>query len=254
LACPLPFRQLPRQASPPSDQQVRTFPVQYLPATLCSLYVALLANELLYNDIVSPALPSDQWIREVTLWFQTGLAMFQEHLMVFLNISKFNITSGAFQIYPVESMDQAGKDEAQWQCTSQKIRSNGQVQNFNFTALIVTIVLSFCIIITSLLIEPCAKLLRSSCRNRAGFLRQYARYTDNTYWILHVAMAATGVGPWRYGNDNVLKGTQVPTVSGPATLWPPVNDDNSLAGFYRAGFAPADPLATNAEEFYDGSE
>lgn len=213
------------------------------------LETGLLANEALFKGMLSPALPSDQWIREVRLWFETALSMLQDLTLGFLDISGFNNTQGAFQVTPVKNRSPSDREAAEWQCTGQKVRSRGQVQNFNVTGLIIIVGISTIIILVGLLLEPCVGVFRAIWKRPAGQLRQFARATDNRFWLLHAGLRGQGAYQWKYGSHDHVRGKEVPIIDGGLYFAPPVNDDGSRAPFYRI----AHPQTSPPESPYDHS-
>ncbi|KAH7126080.1 hypothetical protein EDB81DRAFT_910906, partial [Dactylonectria macrodidyma] len=155
-------------------------------ATLGS--TALLASELVYNNAISPPLPDEQWIREVTLWFQTGLSILQEQMMLFLDISALNDTSGAFILEPVKNSSEKDHVESEWQCTAQKIQSQGQVQNFNFAVVMIITTVAASIVILAWTLDSFVGCVRKRRDEPNGGVRQFARNTDNLYWLLHAGL------------------------------------------------------------------
>lgn len=204
-----------------------------------SLKSGLLANEVLFKGKLSPALPPDQWVREVRLWFETALSMMQDLTLNFLDISSFNNTGGAFTVTPVSNHDESDRQAAEWQCTGQKVRSRGQVQNFNVAGLIFIVATATTIVLVGLLLESCVGIFRRVWKKRPGQLRQFARATDNLYWLLHAGLRSSGAYHWRYGSYDDVRGKEVPIIDDPMCFGPPVNGDNSWAPFYRVVHPPS---------------
>ena len=198
-----------------------------------SLKLGLLANEVLFKGKLSPALPSDQWIREVQLWFETALSILQELTLGFVDISAFNNTEGAFKVQPVSSRNKSDREAAEWQCTAQKVRARGRAQNINVAGLIIIVATATTIVLAGLLLEPCVGIYRGLRKRQPGQLRQFARATDNLYWLLHAGLRGSGAGQWRYGSYDSIHGSEVPIIDDPVCFGPPVNDDSSWALFYR---------------------
>jgi len=175
--------------------------------------------------------------------------MLQEFTITFLDVSGFNDTTGAFKIAPVANQPVEDRRAAEWQCTGQKIRSRGQVQNFNVAAVFAIVVITGSILLIDLLLEPCVAIFRGRCRKqpgqlrerRAGELRQFSRATDNLYWLLYAGLRGSGAHPWRFGSDEEVREEEIPIIDGPVQFWPPVEDDYSWAPFYRCKRSSAEP-------------
>ncbi|KAH7123044.1 hypothetical protein EDB81DRAFT_952022 [Dactylonectria macrodidyma] len=163
----------------------------------------LLARELTYNNVVSASLPADQWKKEVTLWFETGLSLLQAHFLRFQG--RIDLSSpelyGDFLIYePIEEMPGGRlRDAAEYACQNQKFTTTGRYQNFRFFELMLIITISFCLIVSSVQLEPALTLIRRRWSTKTGQSRQLARDTDGKFWLLRFALESVGVGPWRRG-------------------------------------------------------
>jgi hypothetical protein len=208
---------------------------------------ALLANEAVLRNGLSPALPPDQWIREVRLWFETGLAVLQERTLLWLDMRAFNTSDGAFRLDAVAQRTDVFREPGEWACANQKVRARlGQAQNFSVVRLVVVVVVAVAVLVLGWLLEPCVALVRR-LRRRCGWcsgdgqMRQFARATDNLYWLLHAGLRGAGAAeyPWRYGDadedgeEGVVRDEEVPMLDVPGQFWPPVNHDGSWAPFYR---------------------
>ncbi|KAF3907983.1 hypothetical protein ABW20_dc0100483 [Dactylellina cionopaga] len=179
----------------------------------------LRASEFVYNNALSAPLPDDQWIREVTLWFQTGLSILQEQIVQFLDITLYNNSSDAFILLPTEILPDKERAQSEWQCAVQKIRSQGQFQNFNLTVLIIIAAIALLIIIISLVLETGVKYIRKKFKFSSN-TAQFTRSTDNLYWLLHAALLGGGVGDWKYGDNDQLEGVDIPISTVTVSTWP----------------------------------
>jgi len=167
--------------------------------------------------------------------------MLQELTLTFLDVSGFNDTTGAFKVEPVSNRSVEERRAAEWQCTGQKIRSRGQVQNFNVVAIVAIVVITGSILLIGLLLEPCVAVFRGRCKRqpgqlrerRPGELRQFSRATDNLYWLLYAGLRSSEAHPWQFGSDEELRDKEIPIIDAPVQFWPPINDDYSWAPFYR---------------------
>lgn len=137
-------------------------------------------------------------------------------MMLFLDISAFNDTSGAFILESAKDFSEKDRVESEWQCTAQKIQSQGQVQNFSFTAVLVIGIVSAIIILIGFILEPLIGCVRKR-RNRAdGGKRQLARDMDSSYWLLHAGLLGVGVTPWKYSGSEIPVTNEAITVQQPA--------------------------------------
>ncbi|KAH6982411.1 hypothetical protein EDB80DRAFT_825066 [Ilyonectria destructans] len=163
----------------------------------------LLARDHTYSDVFSAPLPSDQWQREVRLWFETGLALLQAHILRFLGrIDQSSpLMYGYFLTYrPLSELPNGPEREATHRlCYNQKIAMTGSYQNFRVPEVVLVITLSVWIIAVSLVLEPCMKIIRRVWVTREGQLREQSRDMDSKFWLLHKALESVGVEPWRRG-------------------------------------------------------
>jgi len=134
--------------------------------------------------------------------------------------------------------------KAEWQCTGQKVRCRGQAQNFNVAGLIVIVAMATTIVLVGLLLEPCVGVFRGIWKRRPRQLCQFARATDNLYWLLllHAGLCGSGAYQWRYGSYDSVHGEEVLIIDDPVCFGPPVNDDNSWEPFYQ--LAPPSPASS----------
>ncbi|KAH6977783.1 hypothetical protein EDB82DRAFT_557180 [Fusarium venenatum] len=167
----------------------------------------LLARDRTYSDTLSTSLPPDQWQKEATLWFETGLALLQAHFIRFLG--RIDLSSpamyGDFLIYkPLADLPLRPElDAARTLCHNQKIATTGRLQNFRCVDLILVFALSLCVILTSLLLERCVKTGRRHWVTHTGQSRQLTWEMDGKFWLLHIALGSVGVGPWRLGGNSM---------------------------------------------------
>lgn len=87
--------------------------------------------------LISPGLPDDQWQLETRRWFETGLAKLQANTKNFANLPYSDRDSIAYKFIPAGSLTNSTdlNSELHKLCSQQRIRSNGQVQNFNVASL-----------------------------------------------------------------------------------------------------------------------
>ena len=81
--------------------------------------------------MISPGLQDDQWHQEARLWFETGLAKFQLKTAEFANILLTVRDGTAYQMVSADAYSPFPELNAalESQCSQQRIRSQGQVQN-----------------------------------------------------------------------------------------------------------------------------
>lgn len=160
--------------------------------------------------------------------------------MLFLDISAYNDTSGAFILESVKDLPAKDRAELEWQCAAQKIPSQGQVQNFNFAAVIVIGTVSAAIILIGLILEPVIGWIRKPSKKdkehkedkkekKEKNKRQLARDMDSLYWLLRAALLGIGVTAW---NDD--EGDIPVTTTGVTVQHPGKDDRECCQRFYIA--------------------
>lgn len=116
----------------------------------CYPYETLLidksAAETVFQNIQSP-LPDDQWIIELSKWFEASLAGFQQSALEFAMGPQYLGESGVLD--PVASNDTL----VQRLCRSQLIRNSGQVQSFSMLGIVLILTLGGLILIMSVTME-----------------------------------------------------------------------------------------------------
>lgn len=133
------------------------------------------------------------------MWFETGLAQLQAHLLRFLD--RIDLTSpltyGFYLIFtPLHKIPQPLRDAAKKNCYNQRFITTGRFQNFRFFRLMLVIGVSLIIILTSLILEPCVRILRRFYVTATGEARQNARNTDSKFWLVRAVTDRFGAGPW----------------------------------------------------------
>ena len=167
-----------------------------------SLCKGLLASEKTASAI-SLELPDDQWVRELRLWFETALVNVPMGLPGFLgyvNQSMSPIDQVSWIFHPIENMSTGSeRDAIERYCHSHKMKYTAH-QNFNFLALILTIVSSLFIIAISIFLEPLLAFMRrrrwTGKTSDSGRVRQVARDLDDKYWLLGIALGTVAEGNW----------------------------------------------------------
>lgn len=100
----------------------------------------------MYSFLQSP-LPDDQWVVELSSWFQVGLASIQQSVLEYAT-GPFDLGQTGVIVRPNAS-DELG----QRLCKSQSIRNSGQVQSFSILGMTLIFALGGLIIIISLTME-----------------------------------------------------------------------------------------------------
>lgn len=100
----------------------------------------------MYSFLQSP-LPDDQWVVELSSWFQVGLASIQQSVLEYAT-GPFDLGQTGVTVRPNAS-DELG----QRLCKSQSIRNSGQVQSFSILGMTLIFALGGLIIIISLTME-----------------------------------------------------------------------------------------------------
>lgn len=176
---------------------------------------------MVLNDFFSPALPSDQWKREVTLWFQTGLARLQAEMYRFPDQSDVVSAPGVHVLAASNLTDARARDATVAMCFSQRTSSMGQVQNFDFAGLLVVVCVSTAIIVADAALEACVRRLRRWKLRRRGDpdrppsvsqLRQLHAGADGMYRVLQAALDGRADGLWRKGGKERDK--DIPVLDG----------------------------------------
>ncbi|KAI1269234.1 hypothetical protein F5Y18DRAFT_423478 [Xylariaceae sp. FL1019] len=137
-------------------------------------------------------LPSNQWQRDVTRWFNIELANIQ---LSFLNAAYFNPTDTAL----LETRDYATGDENVF-CQNQKIRSTGYT-SFSLFGLLFTYISGFIIIAVSLLIEPLFWVLYKNFGYKPYATLEWT--TNTTLQLQRLAHEGIGIGTWSRGTEKI---------------------------------------------------
>ena len=163
---------------------------------------ALWANNIVFGSL-SPGLPDNQWQIEVLGWFQTSLAKLQAYVVDF--------ASNAGNLGPLGTADllgyeHSGRSDPLYssfldQCRSQLVQTEGQVQNFNFFGVLITVCLSGILILLDMTLERLVDLLNHQKGWQMASKR--ARQADDKLHLLRMALAREDEGNWRLGNWSI---------------------------------------------------
>lgn len=158
------------------------------------------AVPLLVDDIRSMfgsiPFPSDQWTKEVEMWFQTTLANIQLRIQDFPN--NFWNEDPSQPPKPVRAQDWPVATEAMTDlCGQQLVRPTEQYQSFSLAGIIIVSALSLSIIILSWTLEGC--LGRFSNRKPGGSKRYklVAYSADGKLQLLRTCLESVGVDRWQ---------------------------------------------------------
>lgn len=140
-----------------------------------------------------------------------------------------SITPG-LDVHSVADMAGGPVREELWNmCMSQKTSSAGQVQNFNFTGLMVIICFSLFIITLAFVLEPCVQRFQMWRGSASGRLRQISLDMDGKYRLLQAMLEGQGVGPWRKGGRK--KSSEIPVVDEMQMLQLRIPDQDGLSPY-----------------------
>jgi hypothetical protein len=169
---------------------------------------SLWANNLVFGSI-APGLPDTQWQTEVLGWFQTLLAKLQADVLEYASNAKA-LADGLGPLGHVRSPYNetdfgSGTDPViaalQGQCQSQLVRTQGEVQNFNFAGVLIIVCVSVVVIVMDLGLERLVGLVTRS-KGRGRRLAVW-RQADDKLHLLRMAIRAKGEHDWRLGSLGV---------------------------------------------------
>ncbi|KAJ6781152.1 hypothetical protein PWT90_07863 [Aphanocladium album] len=168
---------------------------------------ALWSNSRVFLNL-SPGLPSNQWQTEVLGWFQTGLARIQGYVVDFasneIGLSPYAVEQSGIGNRTMVG-ESAGRRGYQYQCKNQLVQTAGEVQNFNFVAVVVIVVLSVFLILLDLALESIVNLIL----HRRGWKSpsKRARQADDKLHLLRMALGHSSGGKetaaWKRGEFGV---------------------------------------------------
>ena len=145
---------------------------------------ALMASDLIMT-VASPALPSDQWVLEVTTWYQSLLANLQYQAVEFPN--------NAEGTYPIVQADGI----LEKQCYSQLVRNTAEYQSFSLSGVLIIVVVSAALIVLSWTLESC---VFAGTGRQSGAYERYKRLAysaDGKHQLLRSTLEAAGYGAWK---------------------------------------------------------
>jgi hypothetical protein len=173
--------------------------------TLDLLILALGANALsassqIFGQGLSAALPNNQWQDEVTSWFAVSLAVLQQIFVEYatspspdhlINATPANLTT----------MGDLGSPVTRAICSNQKIRSNGDYQNFSVLGLCCILAIGGITILVSLLLDYLLGAVHRRMKlGREGRTRWMA---DSNLQVQRMMYEGRGYNKWQGHMDTV---------------------------------------------------
>jgi hypothetical protein len=151
-----------------------------------TFFTALLAKDVLI-EIISPGLPSNQWILEVTRWFTTSLAKIQSSIIEYASNDQ-DLGPYGYVDVPDTFLDQppAVRTAFQAQCETQRIHSSGEVQSFSVLGMGIVLGTTVILVFISLVLDSCMKITRRWRRSVSP--RAVARQADDKLHLLRMTL------------------------------------------------------------------
>jgi hypothetical protein len=189
---------------------------------------ALLANDLVIQQVLSSGLPSNQWQLEVRGWFETSLATLQDYIV------QFAVNTGDLGQYGyIMKPDPEGTAEEQALahfCLNQRVRNTGGYRSFSFLGIMIVVCVGSAIILLSWILEPLVAYLRhssgsSKCRGTRGY-REVARIADRKLQLHRMALVGAGYDRiWEQTMDEIPIATAGAMMPPPSRRLAPNDDD-----------------------------
>lgn len=175
---------------------------------------ALWANSRLIVNTLSPGLPANQWQIEALGWFQTSLAGLQGWIAGYPTSDVWNSPHAADPGEPAAGELGKATTEA---CRNQLVRTAGEVQNFDFVAVMVICVISCVLILVDLVLESTVNLI-GRWRGWGSVSRQ-ARQTDDQLHLLRMVLNAEAQNH-DHGHDHGQTASQTDATEAPVICHP----------------------------------
>lgn len=189
---------------------------------------ALLANDLVIQQVLSSGLPSNQWQLEVRGWFETSLATLQDYIV------QFAVNTGDLGQYGyIMKPDPEGTAEEQALahfCLNQRVRNTGGYRSFSFLGIMIVVCVGSAIILLSWILEPLVAYLRhssgsSKCRGTRDY-REVARMADRKLQLHRMALVSAGYDRiWEQTMDEIPIATAGAMMPPPSRRLAPNDDD-----------------------------
>jgi hypothetical protein len=132
-------------------------------------------------------LPDNQWQIEARDWFNTGLARLQNEMQAYVT-GPTNVVDGSFLWQP-------GDDVSLDMCDQQLVQDNGETTSFSIVGLVITFVIGFAIILTSLVLETIVGLFQSLFK--IGEYRKLNWVLDDKLQLQRMLLEGVGHGTWK---------------------------------------------------------
>lgn len=178
-----------------SEVQLNTTERIFQPAQSTGFYYAVsgrsaaaLVAQQTVNDQFQDPLPNNQWMLEVSSWFNTGLAMLQKGVQDYAS-GPPAIPEG-WSIKPPENTVQRAM------CYNQIVRMANGTVNFSVLGLAILVIISFLIILFSWFQETIVGYLQLSIFHRGEHARLHW-ILDNVFQLQRIAYEAQGLGTWK---------------------------------------------------------
>lgn len=195
---------------------------------MLTCYTALFANSHIVAELVSTALPANQWQLEVLGWFQTSLARLQASVLEYVykaDLDPALTVWGPYGLAPNPTQTIGTIKAYQDQCRSQLVQTAGEVQNFSFLGVMVIVCVSVILMLLNLLMPSILKLVNR--RKRWSSPAHRARQSDDKLHLLRNAISSGGnAARWELG------AWDVPIIRGNNAMFPP-EMDGDLATFSK---------------------
>jgi len=191
---------------------------------------ALKASDLLISMAQdSRALPADQWIRETTGWFETGLANLQLQIAQYPNNFWSTNGSDTSGITPPSEYPRSELGDALSElCSRQMGRNTGSYQSFSIAGLLIIGIVAFLVLLTSLAV-PSIPSFGSHLHKKVAYI------ADGKLQLLRQVLQARGLDGWERKSLNdevpVLANGYDHATTGPA------EESQDFMGYHNASGA-----------------
>lgn len=159
---------------------------------------ALLASQTLYAGQQTAPLPENQWEIEVQNWFSLTLAQLQNSMLQYVT----GPDDANLQRFVHLAADDPSSELAKL-CTQQRVGPVAGYTNFDFSAIIVLLVVGVVLIPFGLLFDRIVVLVGRLLRLRYAAQRRDAWIADGIFQVQRAALEARGVMEWLDGSEDV---------------------------------------------------
>lgn len=154
---------------------------------------ALLAHDLVFQDLLSEGLPNNQWELEAVNFFAISLARLQASVLQF--------SSKSSEVAEDQHVVAASTDQQKYLCNNQKIRDIGGYESFTAAAVWFIIIVGLIILILGATIDSCFAIIQKRFHWQYHRLIQWK--TDNKFQQQRIAMYESGYGSWTGATDEI---------------------------------------------------